>query len=120
MWLGIDPTTTGQIVDKLATNGMIDRMVDPEDRRARILRLTSAGIDLRRRLRLPLLAAQYKIMATLSPDEQSTLVDLLARIVDNNDVYARPGNGRRKPRRKATATGTPPRPRETNDPAGHR
>lgn len=109
-WLGIDPTTTGQIVDRLATNGLIDRAVDPEDRRARILSLTPAGTHLRQRLRMPLLAAQHKIMASLSSDEQATLIGLLTRIVDNNDVYARPGNGRRKPRRKAEASGIPPDP----------
>jgi DNA-binding MarR family transcriptional regulator len=68
------------------------------DRRARVLRLTPAGTRLRRRLRPALLAAQECILAPLSRDERVSLIDLLARVVEGNENYARPGNGRRKPK----------------------
>ncbi len=95
--LGIDAASTSQIVDRLERADLIARRVNPEDRRARALRLTASGGKLRRRLRPALLAAQQRIMAPLSPDERALLLDLLSRVVDGNESYARPGNGRRKP-----------------------
>jgi DNA-binding MarR family transcriptional regulator len=95
--LGIDPASTSQIVERLAKRDLLARSVDPADRRARVLQLTTAGVQLRGRLRPDLLAAQNRIMSVLSDDEQVTLIALLARLVERNDAYARPGNGRRKP-----------------------
>jgi DNA-binding MarR family transcriptional regulator len=99
--LGIDAVSTGQMVDKLENAGLIDRRVDPADRRARVLRLTTNGSRLRRRLRPTLLAAQERILAPLSSRERRLLLDLLARVIAGNESYARPGIGRRKPKPKA-------------------
>lgn len=107
-WLGIDPASTSQMVDRLAKRDLLDQGVDPADRRARVLRTTSAGTQLRHRLRPALLAAQGKLLDALSAEEQAMLIALLTRVVESNDAYARPGNGRRKPRRKTLAAG--PRP----------
>jgi DNA-binding MarR family transcriptional regulator len=82
--------------------GLIDRQVDPADRRARILRLTAKGVRLRRHLRPKVIAAQDQIMRTLSKSERDTLLELLTRVVEANQAYARPGNGRRAPNRKAS------------------
>jgi DNA-binding MarR family transcriptional regulator len=95
--LGIDAASTSQMVDRLERSGLIARQVNPEDRRARELRATATGGKLRQRLRPALLAAQRRIMAPLSSDERANFLDLLSRIVDGNESYARPGNGRRKP-----------------------
>lgn len=106
--LGIDPASTSQMVDRLARRGLLERAVDQEDRRARLLRPTSAGTELRARLRPELLAAQDRVLGVLSVGEQETLLALLARVVEGNDSYARPGNGRRKPKRMADAKATRP------------
>jgi DNA-binding MarR family transcriptional regulator len=98
--LGIDATSVGQIVDRLAAMDLVGRELDPADRRIRLLVPTSRGTSLRQRLRPDLLAAQGKILAPLDLAEQATLLNLLARVVEGNDAYARPGHGRRKSRRK--------------------
>jgi hypothetical protein len=36
----------------------------------------------------------------LAKAERTALLDMLARVIEANDFYARPGNGRRKPLRK--------------------
>ena len=36
-------------------------------------------------------------------EEKTTLLALLTRVVEGNEAYAKPGNGRRRPRRGATA-----------------
>jgi DNA-binding MarR family transcriptional regulator len=103
--LGIDTASVSQMVDRLEKPGLIHRRVSLTDRRARVLRLTPAGTRLRRRLRPALLAAQERILAPLSRDERASLIDLLARVVEGNESYARPGNGRRKPKPRSLQLG---------------
>jgi len=96
--LGIDAASTSQMVERLERAGLVERRINPADRRARELRATSRGMELRHRLRPALLAAQDRLMASLSSSERAMLIDLLARVVEANESYARPGNGRRAPR----------------------
>lgn len=98
--LGIDKVSGGKLVDRLEQAGLVDRRLDPTDRRARVLRLTPKGLELRRRLQPAALAAQDRILAPLRPDERQPLIDLLTRIVDGHSAYARPGHGRRPPRKR--------------------
>jgi MarR family transcriptional regulator, temperature-dependent positive regulator of motility len=97
--LGIDAVTAGQMVDHLESMGLVDRRVHPVDRRARVLTLTRRGRSLRQRLRSPAILAQERIMAPLSAAERKLFIDFLVRIIEANESYARPGKGRRRPRR---------------------
>ena len=97
---GVDRTHVGQIVDDLEARGFIERRVSGVDRRARELRVTRRAADLRRRMRPRVLSAQAEILAPLTPAERVQLVDLLTRVVEANDVHARPGAGRRRPQKK--------------------
>lgn len=99
--MGVDAVSFGQMVDFLEHKGLVKRQVDPDDRRARRLFVTRRGTHLCRRLRPSLLAAQERLLATLSKSERRVLLDMLVRVIEANDSYARPGNGRRKPRRKS-------------------
>jgi MarR family transcriptional regulator, temperature-dependent positive regulator of motility len=101
--MGIDAVSFGQMIDFLEQKGLVKRELDPDDRRARRLYVTRRGADLRRRLRPVLLAAQERLLAPLSKSERVALLDMLVRVIEANDSYARPGNGRRKPRRKSGA-----------------
>lgn len=100
--LGIDAVSAGHMIDRLEAAGLLQRRVDPGDRRARLLSATSEGAALRERLRPAALEAQERIMAALTSEERHTFLDLLTRIVETNQSYARPGNGRRHPRRAKT------------------
>ena len=102
--MGVDRTNVGQLVDELEAQGLIKRHINGADRRARELRLTQGGERKRRQLRPKLLAAQARMLAPLTPAEQDMLIELLIRVVEANEVHARPGAGRRPRRRKATAT----------------
>lgn len=101
MRLGVHPVSAGQMIDDLEKKGLVDRRIDPRDRRARVLRLTPRGAALRQRLRPSLLANQEQLLSSLSPAERKSLIAMLVRLIEANDSYARPGNGRRKPRRKS-------------------
>jgi len=104
--LGIDVVSFGQMIDLLEQKQLVKRALDPADRRARRLYVTKRGADLRRRLRPALLAAQERLLSPLSKAERATLLDMLVRVIEANDSYARPGNGRRKPRRKSDPPST--------------
>jgi DNA-binding MarR family transcriptional regulator len=104
--MGVDRTNVGQIVDQLEKRNIVDRRINGADRRARVLRLTRAGERMRQRLRPKLVAAQASVLASLTPAEQDLLIELLIRVIKANEVHARPGAGRRKPRPK-------PRPKST-------
>jgi DNA-binding MarR family transcriptional regulator len=96
--MGSDRNSTSQMVDALAGRGLIQRDVDPEDRRARVLHLTEAGRALRDRTRPLMLAANARVLEPLGAAERETFLALLLRVVEQNEALARPGAGRR-PRR---------------------
>jgi MarR family transcriptional regulator, temperature-dependent positive regulator of motility len=106
--MGVDAVTFGQMIEYLERKGLVERKIDPADRRARKLYVTTQTIDLRHRLRPDLLAAQERLLAPLSKPERVALLDMLVRVIEANDSYARPGNGRRKPQRKSEAAGAQP------------
>jgi DNA-binding MarR family transcriptional regulator len=109
----IDRTNTGRIVDQLEGMGLVDRRVNGSDRRARLLRLTERGVQLRRRLRPLARSAQESLLASLSSKEREVLIDLLVRVVKANEAYVRPGAGRRKPGARQTRANKS-RPSPTN------
>jgi DNA-binding MarR family transcriptional regulator len=101
--VGIDPVTLGQMIDALEKKGLVKRQTDPGDRRGRQLFLTRRGTELRLRLRPSMLEAQERLLAPLTKTERAALLDMLARVVVANGSYARPGNGRQKPRKRSSS-----------------
>lgn len=98
--LAIDTVTTSKLLDRLERMRLVRRSVNVEDRRARVLSLTPRGRKIRFKIGMGFKAAHERIMAPLSADEQTQFIKLLVRLVEANESYARPGNGRRKPVRR--------------------
>jgi DNA-binding MarR family transcriptional regulator len=94
--LGIDVVTTHHMSHRLQAAGLVEQRLDPSDRRARLLRLTPRGHALRQELRPAGKAAQERILAPLAPAERPLFLDMLTRLVEAHEAYARPGNGRRR------------------------
>jgi MarR family transcriptional regulator, temperature-dependent positive regulator of motility len=90
------------MIDRLETARMLERRVHPDDRRARLLDATRSGEKLRQQLQPSVLAAQDRLLAPLAVRERRLFLDLLTRVVEGNERYARPGNGRRPPRRASS------------------
>ena len=103
--LAIDAVSAGHIASVLEREGLVERNVDDADRRVRRLTLTRRGAQLRAHLRPLLGMAHDRILAPLSKQQRSTLIELLTRVIESNEPYARPGNGRRHPRKRLTRTG---------------
>src|SRR5262245_43436126 len=101
--MGLDRTNVGQLIDRLETKGLVDRRGNGADRRAHALHLTNEGKSVRRRLRPTMVAAQSRVLAPLTSAEQDLLIDMLIRVIKANEVNARPGAGRRKPRTRQSS-----------------
>ena len=77
--MSCEPSNATFVVDKLETQGLVERRAHPTDRRARQLVLTAEGSALRERL-LELLT-QDSPLAGLTPKQQGLLQDLLEQAI---------------------------------------
>lgn len=99
-WMTLDRTTISTLVFRLEREGLIERAVNGADRRARMLRLTPKGTAVHDRVRPKTHSAQERILSVLTAAERRSFVDMLARVIEANEAYARPGAGRRRPVRR--------------------
>lgn len=95
-WVGVDRTNIGLIIDGLEKRGFVERSVNPEDRRARLITVTRAGKEAFARQTRQTAIAREKILGPLTAEERETFYDLLERIIAANEQYSIPGAGRRK------------------------
>jgi DNA-binding MarR family transcriptional regulator len=94
--LGIDTVSTHHLLHRLVAARFVEQRVNPKDRRARALRLTARGQALHEKLHVEARASQDRILAPLAPKERTLFLDMLTRLVEVHEAYARPGNGRRR------------------------
>ena len=100
--IGIDAVSAHHHIEYLEKKGFVARRTDPADRRARRLQLTPVGVKIRDRLRSALVEAHARVTHALSQRERDVLLNLLTRVIESNESYARPGNGRRRPPKRIT------------------
>ena len=74
--ISFDRATIGGVLDRLEGKGLVERSVSPQDRRARQLRLTTAGAQLLAASRPVVEALQAEILAPLTADEQAAFIAL--------------------------------------------
>jgi DNA-binding MarR family transcriptional regulator len=94
--LNIDRNTTSVLVEQLANKGLVERLVNKEDRRARVLSLTANGEKLYARLRPDHQAANDTILSPLTRAERDLLISLMIRVIEGNRMVA--GDGKSKSR----------------------
>lgn len=75
--LGVQPSTTGRMVDRLVGAGMIDRLPHPTSRRELVADLTPRGRDVVRQVTAQRRAAIARIVETLPAKERRGLVSAL-------------------------------------------
>lgn len=89
--IAYDRTTIGGVVDRLVHKGLVSRVVNSHDRRARKLQITDGGLDTLRRLEPAVLRAQRMMLSGLTQDEAKTLVKLMRKaIAEANDLSRAP------------------------------
>ena len=81
--LEVEAITTGRMIDRLQKAGFVDRQTDPSDRRAWLLYVTPAGMDLLGRLHTTVDAVMEEVLAGFSQAELDGFLPLLGRLRDN-------------------------------------
>ncbi|MBR9765899.1 MAG: MarR family transcriptional regulator [Rhodobacteraceae bacterium] len=77
--ISYDRATIGGVVERLEKRGLLQRAVNRQDRRARVLRLTEAGTAAVTALLPEVRAIQDDILANLDAEERATLRRLLVK-----------------------------------------
>ncbi len=87
--LGLDRTTTADVVKRLELKGYIARHIDPEDRRVRKGYLTAEGLRVMNVLHAGMARSQERLLQPLSEADQRTFMKLLSTLVQANNQYSR-------------------------------
>ncbi len=87
--IAYDRVTIGGVVDRLEAKGLVARIVNARDRRARQLALTEAGAALLERVRPEVLAIQPEILPGLSDAERQQFLTLAARAAEAGNPRSR-------------------------------
>lgn len=90
--IALDTSTTGSLLDRLETRGLVRRSLSPNDKRVRLLSLTDAGLALCQTAQPGVQRAQKQILAPLNATQRKTFMDLLSVLVTENHEFSRAWN----------------------------
>jgi DNA-binding MarR family transcriptional regulator len=79
--IAYDRTTIGGVVDRLVDKGLVTRVTNDADRRAKVLSTTEAGHAAIKRAGPAVLKAQEQLTSGLSVEEAETLIRLMEKAV---------------------------------------
>src|SRR3954453_9831239 len=75
--VGRDPTRLIPILDRLEQKGLLQRLVDPADRRSRTVVLSALGRELLADCKQDIAAAEKTLLAQIEPDRRAAFVEVL-------------------------------------------
>lgn len=79
--MSCEPSNITGIVDRLEARGFVNRQANPQDRRVKLVAITSDGENASTEMRASLTFAREPL-AALDPDQRAQLRDLLRRVLD--------------------------------------
>lgn len=82
-FLGVSRNTVSSLLNGLEEQGLIERQLDPTDRRQFLIRITSAGDEMVRTEAPKFAAFVSNLFSALSADERETLLALLDKLLDS-------------------------------------
>jgi MarR family transcriptional regulator for hemolysin len=80
--LSLEPSSLVRVVDHLIENGLVERHDDPQDRRAKILRLTGAGMETAKRMDQALVPFRRKLFGAFDPADVEACLRVLSGLPD--------------------------------------
>jgi DNA-binding MarR family transcriptional regulator len=89
MELGLDRTTTADVVKRLQERGYVERRINPNDRRSRQAVITEEGLRVMGLLQTGMARAQARLIEPLPPQDRETFMTLLSTLVEANNQYSR-------------------------------
>ncbi|MBN9076366.1 MAG: MarR family transcriptional regulator [Rhizobiales bacterium 65-79] len=81
--IGIEAMTLSTYVDRLEAKGLVERVPDPDDRRAKLVRLTEAASDALGGVNSAAASIRADASASIDPADWATLLGLLRQARDN-------------------------------------
>ena len=81
--IGIEAMTLSTYVDRLEAKGLVERLPDPDDRRAKLVRLTEAASDALAGVNEAAASIRADASASIAPADWATLLGLLRQARDN-------------------------------------
>lgn len=84
---GIDPAALVRSLDQLEKNEILERVEDPQDRRAKTLYLTKKGKQLATDLERVLEQVKAKIFAGISPSDGEIAMRVLTKILSASEAF---------------------------------
>lgn len=87
--IGFDTSTIGGVVDRLEARGLVVRRASPEDRRVRLLEITTAGRALLRQALPAMRRAQHRMLEPLPAPERAEFMRMLRTLVTANNELSR-------------------------------
>jgi DNA-binding MarR family transcriptional regulator len=78
--VGRDPTRLIPILDRLEQKGLLQRLVDPADRRSRTVVLSAPGRELLAACKQDVATAEQTLLAGIEPDRRAVFVDVLDQL----------------------------------------
>lgn len=82
--LGVDKTTLTALIDRLEAKQLVIRMPVPDDRRARMPQITSAGVSVQEAVARGRDAAESELLSNFTQSERELLRELISRIADGS------------------------------------
>lgn len=73
-----------RLVERLQKRGLIDKTVDPEDRRAQLLTITQKGVETQKRVGRAHAKSVHRAMQNLSSGEKEQLKNLTEKLIAQN------------------------------------
>lgn len=89
MELGLDRTTTADVIKRLQDRGLVERRVNPNDKRSRQAVITEEGLRIMGLLQGGMARAQQRLLEPLSPRNREVFMKLLSTLVEANNQYSR-------------------------------
>jgi DNA-binding MarR family transcriptional regulator len=83
--IGADKTRIIPTLDELQAQGFIERRPDPDDRRARLLTLTSAGREVKDAVQTAIQRGEERWLGTLSSGDRAVFLRILEQLTDQSD-----------------------------------
>ena len=87
--LGLDRTTTAEVLRRLEARRLVSRKPNPDDRRAKLARITPQGRKLMGAMFRSMQRAQDRLCAPLSQKERDVFMQTLVRLIEANNAVGR-------------------------------
>lgn len=87
--LGLDRSTVANVVQRLTRKGLLEIEVSSSDRRRKEVNITDKGLEIIDKVFVSTKRSQRKLLKPLSEEEQEKFVELLTRLVHENNHLGR-------------------------------